>query len=239
CAPNPTGKKISVTNLGVVTDDPANKNISIHNSCTSFGGDMIADDDGNLYVFSARNQVFRINIETKVATHLGGIAGLPVNFTANGVAVAADNKVWISSAVDNSALYSVDMKNLAATLVAAGPWKSSDLANSNLLAVRKARPVAELLGSAEEIPNPKVQLYPNPVVNKQFAVRFTLPEGNYTVRMTDILGRQTMIQSVINIKGGQQTENIQLPATVQKGMYLVKVMDNTNKPVYSKKILVQ
>lgn len=234
-----TGKKITVTNLGVVTDDPANKNVSVHNSCTSFGGDMIADDDGNLYVFSARNQVFKINIETKVATHLGGIAGLPANFTANGVAVDADNKIWISSAVDNSALYTVDLKSLAATLVSSGPWKSSDLANSNLLATRKPVAIPELLATAEEIPNAKVQLYPNPVLNKQFAVRFSLPEGNYTLRMTDILGRQTLVQSVVNIKGLQQTENVQLPASVQKGMYLIKVMDNTNKPVYSKKILVQ
>lgn len=234
-----TGKKITVTNLGVVTDDPANKNISIHNSCTSFGGDMIADDDGNLYVFSARNQVFKINIETKVATHLGGIAGLPANFTANGVAVDAENKIWISSAVDNSALYSIDIKTLSATLVSSGPWKSSDLANSNLLATRKHAAVPELISAAEEIPNNKVQLYPNPVVAKQFAVRFNLPEGNYTLRMTDILGRQTLVQSIINIKGLQQTENVQLPGTMQKGMYLVKVIDKNNKPVYSKKILVQ
>jgi len=234
-----TGKKITITNLGIVTDDPANKNISIHNSSTSFGGDMIADDDGNLYVFSARNHVFKVNIETKVATHLGSIAGLPVNFTANGVAVDAENKIWISSAIDNSALYTVDLKSMAATQVSSGPWRSSDLANSNLLATRKPAAIPELLATAEEIPNTKVQLYPNPVLNKQFAVHFNLPEGSYTLRMTDILGRQTLVQSIINIKGSQQTENVQLPASVQKGMYLIKVMDKTDKPVYSKKILVQ
>ena len=234
-----TGKKINVENLGTITDDPANKNVSIHNSCTSYGGDMIADDDGNLYVFSARNHVFKINIDTKIATHLGAISGLPVNFTANGVAVDADNKIWVSSAIDNSALYSVDIKSLAATPVSTGPWKSSDLANSNLLAMRPKAALPSLLSSAEEIPNNKVQLYPNPVVARQFAVRFNVPEGNYTLRMTDILGRQTLSQTILNVKGTQQIENMQLPSTVQKGMYLVKLIDQSNKAIYSKKILVQ
>lgn len=233
-----TGKKITVTNLGIVTDDPANKNVSVHNSCTSYGGDMIADDDGNLYVFSARNQVFRINIETKVATHLGGIAGIPVNFTANGVAVDADNQIWISSAVDNTALYKVDIKTLQAVKISEGPWKSSDLANSNLLATRVHTAVPDLIASTEEIPNKQVQLFPNPVTGKQFAVRFNLPEGNYTLRMSDIVGRQTLLQSVINLKGAQ-TENVQLPASTQKGMYLVRILDNSGKTVYSKKVLIQ
>ena len=54
-----TGKKPAITDLGTIVDDPANKAISIHNSCSSFGGDMIADDNGNLYVFSARNNIFK------------------------------------------------------------------------------------------------------------------------------------------------------------------------------------
>jgi len=233
-----TGKKITVTNLGIVVDDPANQNISVHNSGTSYGGDMIADDDGNLYVFSARNQVFRINIETKVATHLGGIAGIPANFTSNGVAVDADNHVWISSAIDNTALYKLDIKTLQAIKISEGSWKSADLANSNLLAIRKHTAVADLITTTEEIPNKRVQMFPNPVIGKQFAVRFDLPDGTYTLRMTDIIGRQTLLQSVVNLKG-TQTENVQLPTATRKGMYLVRVLDNNGKAVYSKKVLVQ
>ena len=66
-----TGKKLVITDLGMLADAPESKGVSIHSSCSSFGGDMIADNEGNLYVFSARNSVFKINIETKVATHLG------------------------------------------------------------------------------------------------------------------------------------------------------------------------
>lgn len=232
-----TGKKITVTNLGIITDDAANTHASIHNSCSSFGGDMIADDDGNLYVFSARNYVFKINIETKVATLLGVLNGIPATFTANGVAVAEDNSVWITSAIDNSGVYSVDMKTLKATKITEGAWKSADLANSNLLATHRSA-IPTLIASTDEIPNKQVQIYPNPVVGKQFAVRLNLPEGNYTLSMTDMMGRQSLAQSVINIKGAQ-TENIQLPASTQNGMYLVRVLDGNGKSIYSKKILVQ
>ena len=36
-----TGKKVTITDLGSVIDDEANKNISIRNKCTSWGGDML------------------------------------------------------------------------------------------------------------------------------------------------------------------------------------------------------
>ena len=42
------------------------------------GSSSIADDNGNLFVLSARNNVFKINIESKVATFLGTISGLPI-----------------------------------------------------------------------------------------------------------------------------------------------------------------
>jgi len=103
-----TSKKLEVTDLGSLVDAGDNKGISVHNSCSSFGGDMIADNDGNLFVFSARNNVFKVNIASKVATHLGTISGLPANFTTNGAAVNADNKILITSAVDASSLYVVD-----------------------------------------------------------------------------------------------------------------------------------
>jgi hypothetical protein len=233
-----TGKNIAVTNLGIISDDAANTNISIHNSCSSYGGDMIADDDGNLYVFSARNNVFKINIESKVATHLGAIKGVPENFTANGAAVIDDNLVWVTSAIDNSGTYIVDINTLTAQKATESSWKSSDLANSNLLAKRKLRAIPDLIASANEVPNKNVQLYPNPVAGKQFDLRLDLPQGNYTLSMTDIIGRQSLMQSVINLKG-IQTQRVQLPASTQNGMYLVRILDESGKSVYSKKILVQ
>ncbi len=54
---------------------------------------MIADDEGNLFLFSNRTNVFKINIETKVATHLGAVSGLPATYTINGAAVDHNNQI--------------------------------------------------------------------------------------------------------------------------------------------------
>lgn len=233
------GKKMNITDLGSVIDDPQNKDVSVHASCTSFGGDMVADDDGNLYIFSARNHVFKINIESKLATHLGIVSELPANFTINGAAVTEDNKIVLVSATGNSALYTVDHKTWAATPVQSGtPWRSSDLANSNLLETRVKVPVASLIAPTEELADGRIQLYPNPVTTKKFTVQFNQPEGNYIVLVTDVLGRQT-VRANTTVNGRGQVETIQLPASAQSGVYLVKVVDQQSKTIFSRKIVVQ
>jgi hypothetical protein len=234
-----TGKKIQIVDLGSLVDDSKNEGISIHNSCSSFGGDMIADDDDNLYVFSARNHVFKVNIETKVATHLGAVTGLPANFTINGAAVNESNQIVVVSAVDNNALYTVDYKTLTATVVqSSAPWRSSDLANSNLLATKKFTPVPQLISSIQEAVDTRISLFPNPTTTKQFTIQFNQTEGNYTILVTDVLGRQS-IKSVSNIQGKGQTETVQLPAETKSGVYLVKVVDQNSKTIFSTKLLVQ
>jgi len=199
---------------------------------------MIADDDGNLFVFSNRTNVFKINIETRLATHIGTVSGLPSTFTINGTAVDNNNQILISSAVDNSNIYTVDIKTLAATAIkSSGLWRTSDLANSNLLSARKPASLIGLLKNSDDADDGKVQLFPNPVTNNQFAIQFNLPEGNYAVQIKDVLGRQ-VTQTMANIKGKGQIKTLNLPASASKGFYLVKVVDQNNKTVYSRKILV-
>lgn len=233
-----TGKKIAITDLGAVTDHPSNSQISIRNSCTSFGGDMIADDDGNLYLFSNRTHVFKINIDSKVATHLGAVSDLPANYTINGAAVDANNHILVTSAADHNTMYTVDSKTWAATPAnSVGGWRTADLANSNLLQVRKVLPFVRLLQSNDEVDDGRVQVYPNPVTNDQFTVQFNLDGGKYRVEVKDALGRQiTQTQAAISGKG--QTRTLNLPAASTKGFYLVKIVDEHNRTVYSKKILV-
>ena len=235
-----TGKKIKITDLGTLVDDADNKNVSIHNSCSSFGGDMIADNDNNLYVFSARNHVFRVNLETKVATHMAVISGLPDNFTINVAAVGTDNKIIVASATYNNALYTVDHKGWAATIIPStvAPWRSSDLATSTLLDTKKYSPTPTLIAAAEDLTDNRIQLYPNPVTSNQFTIQFNQPAGNYTIIVTDVLGRQT-IRGSANVKGKGQVQSVDLPASTKKGVYLVKVVDEESKTIFSRKVLVQ
>ncbi|HKO80718.1 MAG TPA: T9SS type A sorting domain-containing protein [Chitinophagaceae bacterium] len=233
-----TGKNITITDLGGLTDNPENRNVSVHNSCSSFGGDMIADDEGNLFLFSNRTNVFKINIKTRTATHLGAVSGLPPTFTINGAAVDHNNQILITSAVDNTNIFSVDSKTWIATPVKLdGGWRTADLANSNLLATRKSAPYVRLLPNLNEPDDDRVQLFPNPVTDNQFSIQFNLAEGNYTIQVKDVSGRQ-VTQSVTNIKGRGQIKTLNLPAGASKGFYLVKVIDQNNKTVYNKKILV-
>jgi len=235
-----TGKNAGVTDLGALVDAAENNSVSIHNSCSSYGGDMIADDDGNLYVFSARNHVFKVNIESKVATHLGTVSGVPANYTINGAAVDDNNQIWITSAVDLTALYTLDYKTLVATAVKGdAPWHTADLANSNILRTKKPVSLPELIADKTDPANGRIQLYPNPVTDNQFNVQFSLPEtGTYTIQITDARGQQVS-QKQVNLSGKGQVANINLPRSAAKGIYIVKVNDPNSKTVYSNKIVVQ
>lgn len=240
-----TNKKMEITDLGSVVDDQANQGISVHNSCSSFGGDMIADDNGNIYVFSARNHVFRINIETKVATHLGVVSGLPNGFTINGAAVNDENKIIVASASQGGSLFTVDIKSLAATPnpVKGIVWQTSDLANSNLLVTgTQSKGVAAEVISLKSPANSgdgKVTIFPNPVTNNQFVIQFNqLEAGSYTVQVTDVTGRQ-VVQQALALSGDNQSQTIRLGAAASKGIYLVKVMDQASRLVYNTKVVVQ
>jgi hypothetical protein len=241
-----TGKKLNIEDLGSLVDAPANKGVSIHNSCSSYGGDVVADDDGGLYIFSARNHVFRVELESKVATHLGAVNGLPNGFTINGAAVTSENKVVVSTAMSAASYFTVDMKSLTAVpyAVQGTVWQSSDLANSNLYVSgnRGGTVISDVLGKTTIPVNTgdgKVNIYPNPVTNNQFTIQFNeLKAGSYMVQVTDVMGRQVLQQNV-SLSGDNQSQLVRMDRNAARGMYLVKVTDADSKLVYSSKIIVQ
>ena len=238
-----TGKKLEITQLGSLVDDPSNGGVSIHNRCSSWGGDMIADDEGKLYILSARNSVYKIDVETKAAKLLGYIKGLPQDFTTNGAVVTTEGKVLVSSAVNGNAYFLVDPKDWSATQYEskAGIFKSSDLANSNYLQTRPknttqseivTRKVQDNIGAG------KIQIYPNPA-NNQFTLQFgKIPTGNYNVEMTNVTG-QIVIQRGINIQSEDQVEVINIKSSMARGVYLVKVSSSNKESVLSQKLVVQ
>jgi hypothetical protein len=236
-----TGKKTEVTQLGALVDDPSNKNISVHNRCTSFGGDMIADDKGNLFIFSARNNVFKVSIDNKVATHLAAVQGLPATFTINGAAVDADGNLLVSSAVDASAWYVVNPHSWEASVYSStGAFRASDLANSNFLqSGNRPKPTIETITRPVSDYSNLIKVYPNPVVTDQFSMQFDkVPAGDYTMELTDVMGR-VVARKKITITTESQVELISLKSSNAKGVYLVKLADNNLKGVFEQKILVQ
>jgi hypothetical protein len=237
-----TGKKPKIEQLGTLVDDPANNGISIHNRCSSFGGDMIADDNGNFYIISARNNVFKVNVDNKVATHLGTIKNLPANFTVNGAVVDGDGALLVSSAMDSKNYYVVNPKDWTAIAYAGASsvFRSSDLANSNYLVTAKSKnPDIALIAKAEEKFSKLIGVYPNPVTSNRFSVQFNkVPQGDYLVELLDVLGRRVTSRK-ITINNDTQVQPLSISEGSSKGVYMGKVYDTNNQSVFTQKVVVQ
>lgn len=233
-----TGKKMLIEQLGSLIDDPSNT-ISVHKKTVSYGGDMISDDEGNLFIISSRNHVFRVSLDTRIAKYLGQIKGLPDRFTVNGAVVAGDGALLVSSAVDGSSYYVVDPSDWSAQPYAVAPmvYRSSDLANSNYLSSKKTKTIETIARNVWTAH--QVQVFPNPVITDKFTVQFSsIPPGEYTIELSDIMGR-TIQQRRVNVQSARQNQEIPVAATTAKGVYLVKVMDRNNKSMFEQKVMVQ
>jgi hypothetical protein len=232
-----TDSKPVITNLGSLIDSKKNNGISVHNQCTSWGGDLIADVYGNLYLITYRNHIFKINIATRIAEYIGAIKNLATNFTTNGAAVDVNGDVFVSSATQIENYYKVNLSTLEAKPIDktdATVYNASDLANANLAYQNtKANPVLADIKS-----NNAISIYPNPTVNKTFAVQFSkLPIGNYSVELTDANGKRVITKTVA--VSGLQNEKINLPKGAANGLYFIKVTNSNGISVYYDKVVVQ
>ncbi len=241
-----TGKKPVITDLGGLIDDPANAGISVHNKCSSWGGDMLADAFGKLYIISAAHQIFIVDIASRIATHLGMISGLPGNYTTNAAAVNADGEIVVSSANIFAGYYKFKLGDLAASVIPGSDTKynASDLANGNLLLQKEADDAKKFsLGTAKLAPdlfgNADKNVFPNPVTSSSFSVLFSQEKrGTYSITLADLSGRVIQTQKV-NLSKGEQTATVNLLSRPAKGMYLVKVYDEGKQLLMSEKVLIQ
>jgi Secretion system C-terminal sorting domain len=238
----------AVTDLGSLLDAPGNNEMSVHNACSSFGGDMIADDNGHLYLITSRNHVFKIKISNKVAKYKGTVSGLPQTFTTSGVAVdRSANRLVIVSSVDSSDVYTFNIRNLTArALDALHPWLGSDLANGNILSTgndddgdHENRMLPDMIVNYHSITNDSILLYPNPVTSNEFKIHFiSAVAGNYSVDVMDAKGQKIMTKNVTT-GGKNSTVSVSLPGLTSKGIFIVRITDDDNRIVFSEKIIVQ
>lgn len=228
-----------VKDLGPLIDAPGN-NVSVHEFCSSFGGDIITAGDDILYLVTSRNNVFKINIRNRVAKYLGTISGLPEHFITSGAAVdyRGNNRIIIGSSADAS-LYSVNLKTLLANeLGTVNPWKIADLANSNSVKVGSSiweKPELYVNVTAN---NEQIRLYPNPVTSDELKIEFSsILTGDYTVQVISAMG-QVITTKVLKAGGKANVYSVNLPGSVSKGIYIVRIVDKANKAVYNEKIVV-
>ncbi len=233
-----TDAKPTVTNLGALIDSKKNNGLSVKNQCTGWGGDMIADAYGNLYVFSMRGNVFVVNPATRVTEFIGSVKGLPASYTVNGAAVDANGDVLVTCASQTENYYRVNLGTLEATVLAkkgSDVWNASDLAGGN---IAYAEAITQKESPKEIRGNNVISVYPNPVSNRFFNVNFEkVTPGMYTIELTDVSGRK-VLNNIVNITG-VQNQRVNLPRSTSGGMYLVKVLSTDGKAVYQDKVVVQ
>lgn len=235
-----TGQKPAVTNLGELIDGKKNGAMAIHAQASSWGGDMVGDAYGNMYLVTYRNHIFKINPTTRIADYLGQLKGIPEEFTSNAMVVNNEGDLIVSSATLSDNYYKVNISTLEATAVTKKEDKvfnCSDLANSNLLYQKKEETNRFLIDEAKD--NHAISLYPNPVKDKTFSVQFNkVPAGRYNLVLTDAAGRN-VISKALTISLAGQTEKVSLPRASAGGMYLMKLTGSNKNIYYSDKVVVQ
>ncbi|MFN4363467.1 T9SS type A sorting domain-containing protein [Chryseobacterium hispalense] len=222
------GNQYTVNDLGIITDDVSNGKSSFSIMETGFGGDMIADAEGNFYVFSASGNVFKIVTKELKARFIGKISGIRDNYSVNGSAVNSTGNIVIASA-KGGPLYEVDLNTLQAKQL---PGEQNlhiyDLA-SKYFANDKAA-----LGNVFA----NIDIYPTRVDEKLININVNdkAVKGNIRLNVFDLSGKNVMKQS-LSVKEGSLNQQVYLRNLVS-GAYLVNITDESGKVLLNKKIVV-
>ena len=192
-----------LTDLGELQDDPLNKEMSVRNNpCANSGGDLVADDAGNLLLVTGSNRVFKVDIATRKTTYLATISALPAKFTTSGVAVSEDGKIIISSSLYADSYFTVDPESWIATPSSGihESFGSADLANSNVLHSKTAANSNLFITKAPDKLS-QFRVFPNPVMNDEVSIQFNgLKAGHYTIQLASVLGNTVLKQKATIIR---------------------------------------
>ncbi len=237
-----TGKEPKITDLGNLVDAASNTSVSVHSQCSSWGGDMVAGTDGNLFLISHNRHVFKFDPDERIATYMGVIKGLPEGFHVNGSAADQEGRVIVSCSFGNQPYYYLDLETLDAKLAFSKDQyiNASDLASANLAkrpAINKGQYITG--NSPFALTNQKIALYPNPVTEYRFHLNFEeTGTGVHHIQVMDLSGK-ILLNKTVTINGPGQYEGVELQQTITKGLYLVKVINSASKTVYTSKFIVE
>lgn len=235
-----TNNRPSLTNMGELKDDPGNRENSIYNTCSNLGGDMVADDAGNLYLITASNRVYKIEIKTKLATYLATIKGLPAAFTTNGAAINENGNLLVASSIYTEASFIVDHTTWKASPSPATQdlYGIADLASGNVLATKRSTPSVMLFGRSF-LKTGNIRVYPNPVLFDEVNIQFNdLPTGKYTIELADPLGRK-VIQQKVKVTTQIQTALLRIPTITAQAFYYIRILNEKNALVSTHKLAVE
>lgn len=238
-----TGQQVKFRDLGGLKDDPTNGQNSIHAFCTGWGGDLIADKYGFLYLINIYNKVFKIDVNSREATYTGTIQGLPAGFYTNGAAVDDNGKVILSCSTYGKGYYLLDMPSLTATAIGSGKsevFNASDLASSNLLFQDKKENIVATAPEKLDVNSSNISVWPNPVPvsGNTFNVGFnSLDKGDYIVQLVDMDGK-VIVSRPVRLGAKRQTIPINYGSGISGGLYVVQVLNSNNVTQTARKIFI-
>jgi len=212
----------TIQNLGSINQiGEFAKNSGVETSV--YGGDMIADAFGNIYVISASAHVFTINPTKMTSDYLGRIKGLPENYTVNGAAVTKDGSVLLAT-TSNYGLYTLDFSTLEASFKAEYPVPVYDLASSYFL---RQSELAEMTSSA-------FSLYPTIVKSSELNI---LSKGNEnTILNISVwnLNNKQVYSNTLSVKNAGEYK-VNLNGSLQPGIYVLKATNQNGVEVINTK----
>ncbi len=229
-----SGDQITISDLGQVKDGKNNTGISIRNMCTSWGGDMIADAFGNLYIISMKGNVFKMDPKTLVADFVGQIKNIPQDYTINAAAVDVEGNIVVGCASKTDHYFSVNLSTLEAVVL---PKQQQEVYNASDLASCHFAYESLVNNKTPQQVKGTVSVYPNPAINKTINIAFdAVTAGNHNVMLVDAGGHQ-VFNRMVNVNGKTNTQLI-LPKSVLGGLYILKISDVIGQELTSLKVVV-
>lgn len=192
-----------------------------------YGGDLISDDSGHLYLISAYSKVLKINPKNLSATFMGAVDGLEDGFTTNGSAVMADGKILLSNA-QGKGFYTLDFNNLKAEKFN-GTYTSPiyDLASPYVIKDTNAMVAS----------NSYMSIYPTRVTERKISVSVNSKlEGMGQILIYDLAGNQ-LIESKMNLENVQNVKSLTLN-NLSPGNYYLKVIDYKGNELINEKFIL-
>ncbi|WP_298740719.1 T9SS type A sorting domain-containing protein [uncultured Chitinophaga sp.] len=239
-----TGQQVKFRDLGSLKDAPENGGNSVHAFCTGWGGDLVADKYGYLYLINIYNKVFKIDVNSREATFMGAIQGLPQGFYTNGAAVDDNGKVILSCSTYGKGYYLLDMPSLTAAAITGkntDVYNASDLASGNLLFQDNKKD--NYIATAPEkldVDGSNISVWPNPVpvTGNTFNVAFNaLDKGDYIVQLVDMDGK-VVVSRPVRLGSKRQTIPINYGSGISGGLYVVQVLNSNNITQTARKIFI-
>lgn len=189
-----------------------------------YGGDMIADAFGNLYVFSASQHVFKINPNKLSAEYLGQIKGLPGNYTVNGAAVERDGSILLGTSSQNG-FYTLNIDTMEAGFKADYSLSVYDLSSPYFLRQNEMDQISKDYGYS---------LYPTIVKNSELNIVSKSDESAVLNVSIWNLSEKRVYSNTVTVKSAGDYQ-LKLNGSLLPGIYVLKAVNQNGKEVINTK----